>query len=135
MATIGYHEPPEQLTSHTRSVHRALLTVMEELEAVDWYQQRADVATDDELKAILIHNRDEEIEHAAMALEWLRRRVPKFDELLRTYLFTESPIVDIEGESPRSQKRRALTSPVAADGDLGMTELEELIIGKLDAGD
>jgi ferritin-like protein len=71
----------------------------EELEAIDWYQQRVDVAGDEELKAILVHNRDEEIEHAAMVLEWLRRRVPKFDELLRAYLFTSGSITAIEEES------------------------------------
>jgi ferritin-like protein len=96
MSNLGFHEPVEELSAETRSIHRAILTVMEELEAVDWYQQRADAATDTELKKILEHNRDEEIEHASMALEWLRRNVPKFDEQLRIYLFTDASIVEVE---------------------------------------
>lgn len=92
----SYHEPYQELTPETREIHRALLSLMEELEAVDWYQQRVDVTQDAELRAVLAHNRDEEIEHAAMTLEWLRRRVPKFDEELRTYLFTSAPIDQVE---------------------------------------
>jgi ferritin-like protein len=91
-----YHEPPAELSAETRDIHRALASLMEELEAVDWYHQRVDVCQDDDLRAILAHNRDEEIEHAAMALEWLRRKMPKFDEELRTYLFKEVPVVEIE---------------------------------------
>ena len=96
MANEGYHEPVNELTDESRDLHRAITSLMEELEAVDWYQQRIDVTKDAELASILRHNRDEEIEHAAMVLEWLRRRVPKFDEELREYLFTEKPIVAIE---------------------------------------
>ena len=96
MANEGYHEPVNELSDESRDLHRAITSLMEELEAVDWYQQRIDVTKDRELASILRHNRDEEIEHAAMVLEWLRRRVPKFDEELREYLFTEKPIVSIE---------------------------------------
>lgn len=96
MANEGYHEPVGELSDESRDLHRAITSLMEELEAVDWYQQRIDVTRDRELASILQHNRDEEIEHAAMVLEWLRRRVPKFDEELREYLFTEKPIVAIE---------------------------------------
>src|SRR5690606_13011229 len=78
--------------------HRALRSLMEELEAVDWYAQRVDATDDEELKAVLAHNRDEEKEHAAMVLEWLRRRDPIFDRHLRTYLFTTKSIVEIEEE-------------------------------------
>jgi uncharacterized protein len=124
MSTNGYHEPVAELSAFTRSMHRALATVIEELEAVDWYHQRAEVATDEELKAIMIHNRDEEIEHAAMGLEWLRRRVPKMDEMLRTYLFTEEPIVAIEEGSQGGDES---ASRGLSDGDLG--------IGKLDKGE
>jgi hypothetical protein len=92
----SYHEPAGELSADARDVHRALTTLIEELEAVDWYHQRADVTSDDDLKAILLHHRDEEIEHAAMALEWLRRRIPKFDEELRTYLHTTGPITEVE---------------------------------------
>jgi len=81
--------------------HRAIVSLMEELEAVDWYDQRIDAARDPELRAILAHNRDEEKEHAAMVLEWLRRRDPKWDEQLRDYLFTDKPIVALEDEKER----------------------------------
>ena len=96
MANEGYHEPVGELTDESRDLHRAITSLMEELEAVDWYQQRVDVCRDRELAQILAHNRDEEIEHAAMVLEWIRRRVPKFDAELREYLFTDKPIVAIE---------------------------------------
>lgn len=92
MANEGYHEPEEKLSDATKDMHRAIISLMEELEAVDWYNQRIDVCTDDELKAILAHNRDEEKEHAAMVLEWIRRQDPKFDDELRDYLFTDKPI-------------------------------------------
>lgn len=92
MANEGYHEPVEELDDETRDMHRAITSLMEELEAVDWYNQRVTACRDDELRAILKHNRDEEKEHAAMTLEWIRRRDPKFDEELRDYLFTDKPI-------------------------------------------
>lgn len=92
MASEGYHEPYELLTDKTRDEHRAYLTIMEELEAVDWYNQRIDVCKDDALKKILIHNRDEEMEHAAMTLEWIRRNNERFAEQLKTYLFTDKEL-------------------------------------------
>jgi len=92
MSNEGYHEPIEELSVETRDMHRAILSLMEELEAVDWYNQRVDACKDDDLRAILVHNRDEEKEHAAMVLEWIRRRDPKFDGELKDYLFTEKPI-------------------------------------------
>ncbi|MBR9906917.1 MAG: ferritin [Gammaproteobacteria bacterium] len=92
MANEGYHEPYELLSDETRDMHRAIISLMEELEAVDWYNQRIDVCKDDELKKILIHNRDEEKEHAAMTLEWIRRRDKVFDEELKAYLFTDEVI-------------------------------------------
>lgn len=84
------------LSQTAQEVHRALASLIEELEAVDWYNQRVDVTKDEDLKAVLAHNRDEEIEHAAMALEWLRRKMPRFDEELKTYLFTSAPITSVE---------------------------------------
>lgn len=93
------HESPELLRIETIERHRAVASLMEELEAVDWYDQRVDAAQDPELKDILAHNRDEEKEHAAMVLEWLRRRDAKFDEHLRTYLFTDRPLLEIEEEA------------------------------------
>ena len=92
MASEGYHEPVEKLSAETLDMHRAIVSLMEELKAVDWYNQRVDACADKELKAILAHNRDEEKEHAAMLLEWIRRRDPTFDKELRDYLFTEKPI-------------------------------------------
>jgi len=92
VANEGYHEPVEELSDETRDFHRAIVSLMEELEAVDWYNQRVDACKDPELRGILEHNRDEEIEHAAMALEWIRRRNPVFDKELREYLFTDKSL-------------------------------------------
>lgn len=92
MANEGYHEALEKLSPQTQDMHRAITSLMEELEAVDWYNQRVDAANDADLKAILIHNRDEEKEHAAMVLEWIRRRDPKLDAELREILFKDGPI-------------------------------------------
>lgn len=92
MANEGYHEPAEKLSAETMDMHRAIVSLMEELEAVDWYNQRVDACTDPELKAILAHNRDEEKEHAAMMLEWIRRRDPRFDHELKDALFKDGPI-------------------------------------------
>lgn len=88
MANEGYHEPIEELSDKTRDMHRAIQSLMEELEAVDWYNQRVDACKDPELKKILAHNRDEEKEHAAMVLEWVRQHDPRFEKELREYLFT-----------------------------------------------
>jgi ferritin-like protein len=92
----SFHEDPEVLKTETKDRHRAIVSLMEELEAVDWYDQRVDAAADAELRAVLAHNRDEEKEHAAMTLEWLRRRDPGWNEQLRNYLFTEKPILEVE---------------------------------------
>ena len=92
MSNEGYHEPLEQLSNETRDMHRAIVSLMEELEAVDWYNQRADACSDPQLRAILVHNRDEEKEHAAMVLEWIRRRDPAFEHELKDYLFTDKRI-------------------------------------------
>jgi ferritin-like protein len=92
MSNEGYHEPLAQLSDKTRDMHRAIVSLMEELEAGDWYNQRVDACSDLQLKAILAHNRDEEKEHAAMVLEWIRRQDPSFDKELKDYLFTDKPI-------------------------------------------
>ena len=97
-ASESYHEPLDLLSEKTRNMHRALVSLQEELEAVDWYQQRADACSDEELKAVLLHNMREEVEHAAMVLEWLRRNSETFDGHLKTYLFTEKSILEIEEE-------------------------------------
>ena len=90
----GYHE--ENLSEATMNAHRAITSMKEELEAVDWYHQRADATADAELQAILEHNRDEEIEHACMLMEYLRRTMPAFDENMKTFLFSDLPITQIE---------------------------------------
>lgn len=92
MSNEGYHEPIAELSDESRDMHRAIVSLMEELEAVDWYNQRMDACKDPELRAILRHNRDEEKEHAAMVLEWIRRRDPVLDEQLKDYLFTDKAI-------------------------------------------
>lgn len=92
MALENLHEAVSDLSEQTRDMHRALASLIEELEAVDWYQQRADACRNPELKAILAHNRDEEKEHAAMLIEWIRRNDPAFSKELKDYLFTERPL-------------------------------------------
>jgi len=92
MSNEGYHEPIDELSEETRDMHRAITSLMEELEAIDWYNQRVDACQEPELKAILAHNRDEEKEHAAMVLEWIRRRDPQFDKELKDFLFTDDAI-------------------------------------------
>ena len=92
MSSVGYHEPVEELSDETRDMHRAIVSLMEELEAVDWYNQRADACKDPELRAILAHNRDEEKEHAAMVLEWIRRHDPVLSKEMKEYLFSKGPI-------------------------------------------
>jgi len=99
MAHETMHEPLESLSSDTLDIHRAISSLMEEFEAVDWYQQRADACNDLQLKKVLEHNRDEEIEHAAMVLEWLRRKMPRLDKELREYLFKDGSITGHEAEA------------------------------------
>ncbi len=114
-----YHEPYELLDPHTRDLHRATTSVKEELEAIDWYTQRIAVCQDPLLKDVLRHNRDEEIEHACMGLEWLRRTMPEWDEALRPYLFKDGPIRDVEPVSGGAD------APAASGGgrDLGIGSL------------
>jgi uncharacterized protein len=99
-----YHEAAEELRAETREMHRALRSLIEELDAVDWYAQRVDAAGDSELAAVLAHNRDEEKEHACMVLEWIRRHDAKFDELLRRFLFRAG---EISGEEETSREPEA----------------------------
>lgn len=99
-----FHELPEELKDSTRSYRRALNSMMEELEAIDWYQQRIDATEDKQLINILEHNRNEEIEHACMTLEWMRRNMDGWDEQLRTYLFTEGEITELGEESKENEE-------------------------------
>ncbi len=95
-SSSSLHESEAVLSPELIDRHRAIVSIMEELEAIDWYDQRVAAASDPELAAILAHNRDEEKEHAAMTLEWLRRHDPALDRQLRTYLFTSAPVLEIE---------------------------------------
>lgn len=95
-SSAGLHENSEQLKPGTIDRHRVIVSIMEELEAIDWYDQRIDAAGDAQLRELLAHNRDEEKEHAAMLLEWLRRHDAKLDQHLRTYLFSQGRLLDIE---------------------------------------
>ena len=95
--SAGLHEPAESMSPAVIDRHRAIASLQEELEAIDWYDQRVAATDDQSLAEILAHNRDEEKEHAAMALEWLRRRDPELDRFLRQYLFTEGSITALEG--------------------------------------
>jgi uncharacterized protein len=116
----SFHEAEDKLKPQTKDRHRAVASIMEELEAVDWYDQRIDAADDAELREVLAHNRDEEKEHAAMVIEWLRRRDAKLDEHLRTYLFTEKPLLQIEHEAEEGGD-----APTAGNGSLGIGSLRE----------
>lgn len=98
MSSEGLHAPRERLTAETVHLHQAIASLIEELEAVDWYRQRADDTEDDALKDILLHNMREEMEHACMVLEWIRRNNSDFAEQLKTYLFTTAPITHVEEE-------------------------------------
>jgi len=94
MGNTGYHEAYQLLDKETIEMHRAITSLIEELEAIDWYNQRVSVCENKELRAILAHNRDEEKEHAAMVLEWIRRQDAAFDKELKDYLFTKEKIAD-----------------------------------------
>ncbi|VAW12557.1 Ferritin/ribonucleotide reductase-like protein [hydrothermal vent metagenome] len=94
MVDTGYQELAEDLSSDTKDMHRAIISLIEELEAVDVYNQRAEICTDDALKAILLHNRDEEKEHASMLLEWIRRQDQSFDKQLKRFIFSDEAIKD-----------------------------------------
>jgi len=103
MSSEGLHVPREKLSKKTLNMHYAITSLIEELEAVDWYRQRADDCDDAELKAVLLHNANEKIEHAAMALEWIRRNDENFQKELKEYLFTKGSITgheeEVEGKS------------------------------------
>ena len=112
MSSENLHAPRERLSQHTLNLHFAIVSLMEELDAIDWYRQRADDAEDDTLKELLLHNMREEMEHASMLLEWIRRRDSDFERFLKTYLFTEGPILQEEKSATAagaSQARQAST--------------------------
>jgi ferritin-like protein len=122
MSSESLHEPAEKLSPATIDRHRATVSLMEELEAIDWYDQRIDAATDEELKAILRHNRDEEKEHACMVLEWLRRQDPALDQQLRTYLFKDGDVMAAEAEA-ESHDAEESEGDGSSDGNLRIGDL------------
>jgi len=122
--SVGLHEDAKLLEQETIERHRATASLGEELEAIDWYDQRVDATLDDELRKILAHNRDEEKEHAAMTLEWLRRHDPKLDAALRTYLFTAGSIVGREEAAADGGAGAGGGSGDEADGSLGIGSLK-----------
>lgn len=118
------HEDESRLQPATIDRHRAIVSIMEELEAVDWYDQRADGTDDPELAEILRHNRDEEKEHAVMTLEWLRRHDPVLDQHLRHFLFTDGPILEAEEELTGGAAAGSPSSPSLGIGSMrGREEL------------
>jgi ferritin-like protein len=125
VSSESLHERLETLTTETVDFHRAIVSLMEELEAIDWYQQRIDATGDAELKAVLGHNRDEEIEHAMMNLEWIRRRNAKVNEAARTYLFTDRPITELEIEAENAESGTIPDAP-ADPSSLGIGSLRQL---------
>jgi hypothetical protein len=99
MSSENLHAPRERLSKKALTLHHAIVSLMEELDAIDWYRQRSDDVEDEALKGLLLHNMREEMEHASMLLEYVRRTDSDFDRLLRTYLFTQKPILEIEDEA------------------------------------
>ena len=123
-SSAGLHEPADAMTPAVIDRHRAVVSLGEELEAIDWYDQRVAATDDSSLSAVLAHNRDEEKEHAAMTLEWLRRHDSILDQHLRTYLFTEAPITEIEHIAEENDAL-PMGGPVrSADGSLGIGSLK-----------
>ena len=120
MSSESYHEPIELLSEQTKNLHRAIVSLREELEAVDWYQQRAEACSDPELRAVLTHNKNEEIEHAMMTLEWLRRNDAVFADNIGTYLNAKGPISEVE----QGEEKRGAAAPDPRDkGSLGIGSL------------
>jgi len=124
MASDTYHEALELLSEDTKNMHRGLVSLIEELEAIDWYQQRADACSDEALKQVLLHNRNEEIEHAIMTLEWIRRHDQHFDAQLRTYLFAEGAITEAEERVTASATDAAASAATDGNGSLGLGSLK-----------
>jgi ferritin-like protein len=122
MSSESYHEAAELLSDDTKNMHRAIVSLKEELEAIDWYQQRAEACTDDELRGVLTHNKNEEIEHAMMVLEWIRRKSPTFDANIGTYIRSQGVITEVE-KSVEASGRGKSGLPAATDS-LGIGSLK-----------
>lgn len=126
MSSESYHEPLELLSEDAKNTHRAIVSLKEELEAVDWYQQRAEACSDPELAAVLTHNKNEEIEHAMMTLEWLRRKSPVFAKNISTYLNSSGPITEVEAATTAVYDAGGTATGSARDesGSLGIGSLK-----------
>ncbi|MBS3821583.1 MAG: ferritin [Planctomycetes bacterium] len=121
---LEFHEPRDQVPENVVDEHRAVTSMIEEFEAVLWYEQRAAVTTNQELKDILIHNRNEEREHAMMLLEWVRRNIDGFDEEMRTYLFKNAPITELESLAEGHEGGENGEQQTASDGSLNIGSLK-----------
>jgi uncharacterized protein len=122
MSSETYHEPVELLSEAARDNHRAIVSLKEELDAIDWYAQRAEATANAELKAILLHNRREEIEHAMMVLEWLRRTDSTFATNIGTYLDSSGPITEVEATATSGEGSE--TKPATHATSLGLGSLK-----------
>src|SRR5882757_8529553 len=120
MSSESTHEPYDLLSDETKNLHRAIVSLVEELEAVDWYNQRASVCPDEELRAVLMHHRNEEIEHAMMNLEWIRRHDAVFDRHMRTYLFSSGLITQVEAQAKAAAEDSGGGESRAGDGARGV---------------
>jgi uncharacterized protein len=116
MSSENLHAPRERLTTATLSHHHAIVSVMEEMDAIDWYRQRAEDTEETALREILLHNMREEIEHACMILEWLRRNDPEWSKQMDTYLYTEVPITEVERIEEHEQAGKLARSPTGSNG-------------------
>jgi len=121
----NYHEPAEELSPEARNFSRALNSLKEEIEAVDWYHQRVVTTNDPDLAAIMAHNRDEEIEHACMTLEWLRRNMPGWDEELRAWLFKEGDLMAAHGDDHDHGDQDTSAAPKAGGDSLGIGKIKK----------
>jgi hypothetical protein len=124
MSSENYHEREELLSEDTKNMHRAIVSLKEELDAVDWYQQRAEGCSDADLRAVLMHNRDEEVEHAMMVLEWIRRHDGAFDANIATYLKTTGPIVGIEKKTTAGEGSASASGANASSASLSIGSLK-----------
>src|SRR5512135_2816356 len=121
MSSENLHAPRERLTRATLNHHHAIVSVMEEMDAIDWYRQRAEDTEDAALREILLHNMREEIEHACMILEWLRRNDPEWSKKMDTYLYTEAPITAVEAIEERERAGESVRSPTGSHAPEGGT--------------
>jgi hypothetical protein len=121
MSSENLHAPRERLSQQTLNLHFAIVSLMEELDAIDWYRQRADDAEDETLKELLLHNMREEMEHASMLLEWIRRRDTDFERFLKTYLFTEGSILQEEKAATAQGVGKSGSETSRRGPDLGFT--------------